>query len=71
MLAVKGYYNGHYIIPEEKITLKKNQKVIITVLDEARKKKDVDLSKYLGVGENIWGQDAQEYVEELRNDDRY
>lgn len=34
MLAVQGYYDGNYIKPLEKITVNKNQKVIITVLDE-------------------------------------
>lgn len=34
MLALKGYYNGKDFISLEKATLKPNQKVIITVLDE-------------------------------------
>lgn len=34
MLALKGYYNGKEFVPLEKVNLKPNQKVIITVLDE-------------------------------------
>lgn len=34
MLALKGYYDGTAVQMLEKITAKKNQKLIITVLDE-------------------------------------
>ena len=34
MLALKGYYDGTAVQTLEKITAKKNQKLIITVLDE-------------------------------------
>jgi hypothetical protein len=34
MLALKGYFNGKEFVPLEKVNLKTNQKVIITVLDE-------------------------------------
>jgi hypothetical protein len=34
MLAVKGYFNGKEFIPLEQVSIKQNQKVIITVLDE-------------------------------------
>lgn len=34
MLALKGYYDGKEFVPLEKVNLKPNQKVIITVLDE-------------------------------------
>jgi hypothetical protein len=34
MLALKGYFNGKEFIPLEKVNIKANQKVIITVLDE-------------------------------------
>ena len=34
MLASKGYYDGKNILPLEKLRLKKNQLVKITVLDE-------------------------------------
>lgn len=34
MLALQGYYDGNAIQTLEKVQAKKNQKVIITVLDE-------------------------------------
>ena len=34
MLAVQGYYDGSVIIPFEKIKAKRNQRIIITVMDE-------------------------------------
>jgi hypothetical protein len=34
MQAIRGYYNGKEIISLEKVSLKPNQKIIITVLDE-------------------------------------
>ena len=34
MLALQGYYDGQKIQPLETIQAKKNQKVIITILDE-------------------------------------
>lgn len=34
MLALQGYFDGHVVKTLEKIELKKNQKLIITVLDE-------------------------------------
>ncbi len=44
MLAVKGFFNGDRIVPLEKVPIKENQKVIITILDEYMQKKD-DLEK--------------------------
>ncbi len=34
MLALQGYYDGNTVQPLEKIHAKKNQKLIITILDE-------------------------------------
>lgn len=34
MLALQGYYDGETIQPLEKMPAKKNQKLIITILDE-------------------------------------
>ena len=53
MLALKGYYNGKTIVPLEKVnSIKENQKVIITVLDEYindREFKEKPYKKYIGV----------------------
>ncbi|WP_195269842.1 hypothetical protein [Eubacterium sp. 1001713B170207_170306_E7] len=41
MLASKGYYDGKNILPLEKLRLKKNQLVKITVLDEYADEKEI------------------------------
>ena len=38
MLAVHGYYDGVAFQPLEQVTLRKNQQVIITILDNVEKK---------------------------------
>ena len=45
MLAINGYFDGESFQPLENVTLKKNQQVIITILDNATytpKKNDAD-----------------------------
>ncbi len=32
---------------------------------------DIDIEKYKGVAGHLWEQDAQEFINELRKDDRY
>jgi hypothetical protein len=51
MLALKGYFNGKEFVPLEKVNIKVNQKVIITVLDEyidALTVKEKPYKKYVG-----------------------
>jgi hypothetical protein len=51
ILALKGYFNGREFISLEKVTVKTNQKVIITVLDEyidALAVKEKPYKKYVG-----------------------
>ena len=72
--AVSGYYNGSHIVMDEEIHLKPGQKVIITVLgeivpeDTGRKRKN--LGKYMYRGETMFEGNAQDFVKELRADDR-
>lgn len=40
MLAVNGFFNGDRIVALEKVSIKENQKVIITILDEFVQKKE-------------------------------
>lgn len=47
MVAVKGYFNGQNYVVEDKVDVKENQCVIITLLDEFKEKKR-DLKKYVG-----------------------
>lgn len=71
LTAVKGYYNGNQIIIDEDVQMAIGQEVIITILDRRRdSQKKIDLSQYMGRGEKMFHTDAQEYVEELRNNDR-
>lgn len=72
LTAVEGYYDGNQIIMNEDIDLSIGQKVIVTVLDtkDLKQTQKVDLRKYMGRGEKMFQADAQNYVEELRADDR-
>ncbi len=71
LTAVKGYYNGSQIVMDEDIKLATGQEVIVTVLEMQRQpKKKIDLKKYRGRGEKMFHSDAQEYIKELRNEDR-
>nr|WP_304970354.1 hypothetical protein [uncultured Schaedlerella sp.] len=71
MSAVKGYYDGKQIVINEDVKMSIGQEVIITILDMLRKKKKrIDLEKYMGRGKKMFTQDAQDYVKELRDNDR-
>lgn len=71
LTAVSGYYDGSHIEMNENIPLQKGQKVIITLeVEEAPVKKKVDLSHFMGRGEKMFQTDADDYVKELRGNDR-
>ena len=72
LTAIEGYYDGNQIVMDEAIVLRKGQRVIITILDpENRQRKNaVNLEKYMGRGEKMFDGNADEYVKELRADDR-
>ena len=71
MSAVKGYYDGKQIVINEDVKMSIGQEVIITILDmQKKKKKRIDLEKYMGRGKKMFTQDAQDYVKELRDNDR-
>ena len=71
MSAVKGYYDGKQIVINEDVKMSIGQEVIITILDMPRKKKiRIDMEKYMGRGKKMFTQDAQDYVKELRDNDR-
>ena len=72
LTTVRGHYNGTQIILDEDINLLRGQELMVTVLDIVKnaEKKNPDLSKYMGRGEKMFTGDAQEYVRELRADDR-
>lgn len=71
MTAVEGYYNGTQIVTDEKIQLRKGQRLIITVLETTHKsKRPTDLRKYMGRGKKMFNGNVEAYVEELRTNDR-
>lgn len=70
LAAVNGYYNGDSIVLEENVSLTKGQKVIVTILDTTQKKEKIDLERYIGRGKKMFHSDAQDYVRELRDNDR-
>ena len=70
LAAVNGYYNGDSIVLEEEVSLEKGQKVIVTILDAKQKKERIDLEHYIGRGKKMLYSDAQDYVRELRENDR-
>ena len=75
MLAtIKGYYDGNKIIIDEDIKLAIGQQVFITILEkletEEKTIKDIDLKKYKGRGSKLMNYDAQEYVNNIRANDR-
>ena len=74
MTAVNGYYDGSRIVMDEKIKLRKGQRVIVTVLEpstaEPQSRRSVDLRKYMGRGEKMFHGNADAHVKELRANDR-
>lgn len=45
MISVNGYYDGKIIRPLEKLNAKKNQRIIITLLDEDIQPKNIATKK--------------------------
>lgn len=69
MQALRGYYNGKEFIPLEKVNLKPNQKVIITVLDEYLDKNEErkPFKKYVGL---LTKESFQEISEALKETEK-
>ena len=71
LTAIGGYYNGTQIVMDENITLQKGQRVIITLdITETAVQNAVDLSRFMGRGEKMFHGSADEFVKELRENDR-
>ena len=71
MISFSAYYNGNSYITEEKIDIPKNQKVIITLLDESiplrSKKSMAEIKSYMIGGKSIPnGISTVDYVKSLR-----
>ena len=75
MMTIEGYYNGSQYIALEDVPVKVNQRVQITILDDYIKNDEHTqnaelLARYKGIGGHIWKKDPQEYVSELRSEER-
>ena len=70
LMAVNGYYNGSNIILEEDVPLSEGQKVIVTILDAVPPKNNINLNNYMGRGKKMFYTYAQDYIKELRKNDR-
>lgn len=74
MLALEGYYDGKVIQTIQRIQARKNQKLIITILDEfveeASVGRELNLEQFI-MPATERGQDADNYVRELRDNDRF
>ena len=69
LAAVKGYYDGTQIVMDENMNLKAGQEVIVTVLDMQKKaRKEIDWDSFVIPSER--GQDVDEYMKEMRENDR-
>lgn len=70
--SIKGHYNGSSIVVDEGCEMDAGQRVLIVFEMPVKKnRKQLDLSKYRGRGEKMPIADAQEYVKELRDGDRF
>jgi hypothetical protein len=70
MLALKGYFNGKEFVPLDKVDIKPNQKVIITVLDEylnPEEECEKSYKKYVG---KLSSESFQEIVEALHETEK-
>ncbi|NLD48217.1 MAG: hypothetical protein GX660_13655 [Clostridiaceae bacterium] len=73
MLALKGYFNGKDFIPLENVQIKRNQKVIITVLDEFvsdSESVEKPYKKYVGKLSNEDFNELQEILKETEKIDK-
>lgn len=63
----KNWFRIYYI----QRNLNVGQEVMITILDtKSTSEKKVDLKKYMGKGEKLFQTDAQDYIKEMRSDER-
>ena len=67
---IMGSFDGRYIIPDKDIHLSPGQKILVTIHDAIDNREDLDLDKYINHGEKLFPTDAQEYIRELRNEER-
>lgn len=69
-LEISGSFDGRYIIPDRDIHLLSGQKILVTIHDAVDKRENIDLDKYINHGERLFPADAQNYIRELRDEER-
>ncbi|MBQ6517954.1 MAG: hypothetical protein IJI14_04485 [Anaerolineaceae bacterium] len=75
LTSVSGYYDGNEIVMDEAVDLFAGQRVIITILDTSAENENhcprpVNLDKYVGRGEKMFSGNIDDFVKELRSNDR-
>lgn len=68
MVAVDAYYNGVNIVLDKQVEMRKGQKMMVIYEPTEPKRKPVDLNQF-----GIWserGQHVEEYMKEMRDNDR-
>ena len=67
---ITGTFDGRCIIPDKTIKPSIGQKILITIRDSYKEKKDINLDQFINQGERLFTMDAQEYIRELRDEER-
>ena len=71
LTAVGGYYNGTGIVMDEPVPMSIGQRVIITIMEtQELPNAKPSLSKYMARGPKMFNDAANDYVKDLRTDDR-
>ena len=71
--AVMGYYDGNRVILKDKVLWNTGQEVLVAVPPRSLKKtkqSKIDFSEFRSGGRYAIDKDAQDYVKELRENDR-
>jgi predicted DNA-binding antitoxin AbrB/MazE fold protein len=68
METVRAYYDGNVFVPLSPVSVKLNQRVIITMLDEISSKKIKEPKKHITLAERLKNWDGKPY--ELSDEDR-
>lgn len=72
MKAIKGIYDGEKIKPLEKISAKKNTKVIITFLEEEGKDEDSSIREYTSNSQafDFWNDDREDIYQDYSDQNK-
>ena len=73
--TVYGHYDGKHIVMDEELPLQKGQRIIIIALEDSvipSGPTKIDcLRSFMNKGPKLFEGDAQDYVRELRDNDRF